>query len=215
VVELLLGSGVQDHSTPLLGGQPPLLVRRPLTTSHVLGVDVLTDLQPVGHRAREEPVTGVVVKALASSASVTGPVFPGHGSGQRDLRRDSARWLGGDRSGVLNVVTHERHTMAKYLTTVSYSPEGIKGVMAKGGSARAAAIQTLASGVGRDGRERLLLVRLRRPPCHRRRAEPRGDGSHRLHRGSDRSAQQLRDRRPAEAVQIDEAASMTLDYAPP
>ncbi len=38
--------------------------------------------------------------------------------------------------------------MAKYLIKASYSPEGIKGVMAKGGSARAEAIERLASGVG-------------------------------------------------------------------
>ncbi len=38
--------------------------------------------------------------------------------------------------------------MAKYLIKASYSPEGIKGVMAKGGSARAEAIEKLASGVG-------------------------------------------------------------------
>lgn len=38
--------------------------------------------------------------------------------------------------------------MAKYLITASYSPEGIKGVMAKGGSARADAIEKLAAGVG-------------------------------------------------------------------
>lgn len=38
--------------------------------------------------------------------------------------------------------------MSKYLIKASYSPEGIKGVMAKGGSARAEAIEKLASGVG-------------------------------------------------------------------
>lgn len=38
--------------------------------------------------------------------------------------------------------------MAKYLIKASYSPEGIKGVMAKGGTARAEAIAKLASGVG-------------------------------------------------------------------
>ena len=50
--------------------------------------------------------------------------------------------------------------MAKYMIKASYSPEGIKGVMAKGGSARAEAIEKLASGVGGIGRECLLLVRL-------------------------------------------------------
>ncbi len=38
--------------------------------------------------------------------------------------------------------------MSKYLIKASYSPEGIKGVMAKGGSARVAAIEKLAAGVG-------------------------------------------------------------------
>ena len=38
--------------------------------------------------------------------------------------------------------------MAKYLIKASYSPEGIKGVMAKGGSARVAAIEKLVGGVG-------------------------------------------------------------------
>jgi uncharacterized protein with GYD domain len=38
--------------------------------------------------------------------------------------------------------------MAKYLIKASYSPQGIKGVMEKGGSARADAIAKLAAGVG-------------------------------------------------------------------
>jgi len=38
--------------------------------------------------------------------------------------------------------------MAKYLIKASYSPEGIKGVMAKGGTARAKAIEQLVGGVG-------------------------------------------------------------------
>ena len=38
--------------------------------------------------------------------------------------------------------------MSKYMIKASYSPEGIKGVMAKGGSARVDAIKKLASGVG-------------------------------------------------------------------
>ena len=38
--------------------------------------------------------------------------------------------------------------MAKYMIKASYSPEGIKGVMAKGGTARADAIQKLVAGVG-------------------------------------------------------------------
>jgi uncharacterized protein with GYD domain len=38
--------------------------------------------------------------------------------------------------------------MPKYMIKASYSPEGIKGVMEKGGSARAAAIDKLVAGVG-------------------------------------------------------------------
>ena len=38
--------------------------------------------------------------------------------------------------------------MSKYLIKASYSPEGMKGVMAKGGSARVDAIEKLVSGVG-------------------------------------------------------------------
>jgi uncharacterized protein with GYD domain len=38
--------------------------------------------------------------------------------------------------------------MSKYLIKASYSPEGMKGVMAKGGTARVAAIEQLVGGVG-------------------------------------------------------------------
>ena len=38
--------------------------------------------------------------------------------------------------------------MSKYMIKASYSPEGIKGVMAKGGTARVDAIKKLAAGVG-------------------------------------------------------------------
>ena len=38
--------------------------------------------------------------------------------------------------------------MAKYMIKASYSPEGIKGVMAKGGTARADAVRKLVEGVG-------------------------------------------------------------------
>ena len=38
--------------------------------------------------------------------------------------------------------------MSKYLIKASYSPEGIKGVMEKGGSARKDAIEKLVAGVG-------------------------------------------------------------------
>ena len=38
--------------------------------------------------------------------------------------------------------------MSKYLIKASYSPEGMKGVMARGGSARVDAIEKLVAGVG-------------------------------------------------------------------
>jgi uncharacterized protein with GYD domain len=38
--------------------------------------------------------------------------------------------------------------MPKYLIKASYSPEGMKGVMARGGAARETAIDKLVSGVG-------------------------------------------------------------------
>lgn len=38
--------------------------------------------------------------------------------------------------------------MPKYMIKASYTPEGIKGVMAKGGSSRKDAIEKLAAGVG-------------------------------------------------------------------
>jgi uncharacterized protein with GYD domain len=52
--------------------------------------------------------------------------------------------------GCFTIARHPQreHTMAKYMIKASYSPEGIKGVMAKGGSARAEAIEKLAAGVG-------------------------------------------------------------------
>jgi uncharacterized protein with GYD domain len=41
-----------------------------------------------------------------------------------------------------------RPTMAKYLLKVSYSAEGIKGVMSEGGTSRVAAIERLLAGLG-------------------------------------------------------------------
>jgi hypothetical protein len=49
--------------------------------------------------------------------------------------------------------------MAKYMIKASYSPEGIKGVMAKGGSARAEAIEEVGLGRWRLGGKCVLLVR--------------------------------------------------------
>jgi uncharacterized protein with GYD domain len=44
--------------------------------------------------------------------------------------------------------SREEVTMSKYMIKASYSAEGIKGVMAKGGTAREDAIKQLVSGVG-------------------------------------------------------------------
>jgi len=38
--------------------------------------------------------------------------------------------------------------MPKYMIEAAYSPEGLKGLMAKGGSSRREAIQTMADGLG-------------------------------------------------------------------
>jgi uncharacterized protein with GYD domain len=44
--------------------------------------------------------------------------------------------------------SREGGNMSKYLIKASYSPEGMKGVMAKGGTARVDAIEKLVAGVG-------------------------------------------------------------------
>src|SRR4051794_28131637 len=42
----------------------------------------------------------------------------------------------------------EEDSMSKYMIKASYSPDGIRGVMAKGGTARVDAIEKLVAGVG-------------------------------------------------------------------
>jgi uncharacterized protein with GYD domain len=43
---------------------------------------------------------------------------------------------------------HEEAVVAKYLLKVSYTPEGIKGVMKEGGTGRSAAVESLAESMG-------------------------------------------------------------------
>ena len=105
--------------------------------------------------------------------------------------------------------------MAKYLIKASYSPEGIKGVMAKGGSARAEAIEKLASGVGGTvdgvyfsfGSEDLYAIV--DAPSHEAMAAIAGTVGR---TGALSSYETVVLLTPA---QLDEASKMTVDYAPP
>ena len=105
--------------------------------------------------------------------------------------------------------------MAKYMIKASYSPDGIKGVMAKGGSARADAIAKLATGVGGTvesvyfsfGSDDLFAIV--DAPSHEAMAAIAGTV------GQTGARQQVRNRHPVDAGQIDDAANMTIDYTPP
>ena len=119
------------------------------------------------------------------------------------------------RSGVLPVVCHrEKSTMAKYMIKASYSPEGIKGVMAKGGSARAEAIE-LASGVGGTvdgvyfsfGSEDLYAIV--DAPSHEAMAAIAGTV------GQTGALSRYETVVLLTPAQIDEAAQMSVDYTPP
>ena len=111
--------------------------------------------------------------------------------------------------------TERRSTMAKYMIKASYSPEGIKGVMAKGGSARAEAIEKLASGVGGTvdgvyfsfGSEDLYAIV--DAPSHEAMAAIAGTVGQ---TGALRTYETVVLLTPA---QLDEASKMTIDYAPP
>ena len=105
--------------------------------------------------------------------------------------------------------------MAKYMIKASYSHEGIKGVMAKGGSARAEAIKKLASGVG-GSVERVYfsfgsddLFAIVDAPSHEAMAAIAGTVGQ---TGALRSYETVVLLTPA---QLDEASKMTIDYAPP
>ena len=105
--------------------------------------------------------------------------------------------------------------MAKYMIKASYSPEGIKGVMAKGGSARADAIEKLAAGVGGAvesvyfsfGSEDLYAIV--DAPSNEAMAAIAGTVGQ---TGALSSYETVVLLTPA---QIDEAANISLDYAPP
>lgn len=105
--------------------------------------------------------------------------------------------------------------MAKYLIRASYSPEGIKGVMAKGGSARAEAIEKLAASVGGtvDGVYFSFgshdLYAFVDAPGHEAMAAIAGTVGQ---TGALSKYETIVLLTPA---QIDEAASMSVDYAPP
>jgi uncharacterized protein with GYD domain len=105
--------------------------------------------------------------------------------------------------------------MSKYLIKASYSPEGVKGVMAKGGSARVAAIEKLATGVGGSlescyfafgGADVYAVVDA---PSHEAMAAIAGTVT---------STGALSDYETVvllTADQIDAAAKLTIDYTPP
>jgi uncharacterized protein with GYD domain len=105
--------------------------------------------------------------------------------------------------------------MSKYMIKASYSPEGIKGVMAKGGSARADAIEKLASGVGGSveavyfsfGSDDLFAII--EAPGHEAMAAIAGTVSQ---TGALSKYETVVLLTPA---QIDEAANMTVAYTPP
>jgi uncharacterized protein with GYD domain len=105
--------------------------------------------------------------------------------------------------------------MAKYLIKASYSPEGFKGVMAKGGSARAEAIEKLASGVGGSvdsvhfafGSDDVYAIV--EAPSHEAMAAIAGTVGQ---TGALSSYETVVLLTPA---QLDEASRMAVDYAPP
>ena len=105
--------------------------------------------------------------------------------------------------------------MSKYLIKASYSPEGIKGVMEKGGSARKDAIEKLVAGVGGSmeslyfafgGDDVYVVVDA---PNHEAMAAVAGTVSGSGALSSYETVVLLT------AEQLDAAASMTVDYQPP
>ncbi len=105
--------------------------------------------------------------------------------------------------------------MAKYMIKASYSSEGIKGVMAKGGSARADAIEKLASGVGGSVEGVYFsfgaddLVAIIEAPNNEAMAAIAGTVGQ---TGALSSYETVALLTPA---QMDEAANMRIDYTPP
>lgn len=105
--------------------------------------------------------------------------------------------------------------MAKYLIKASYSPEGIKGVMAKGGSARADAITKLASGVGGSVEAIYFtfgsddIVAIVDAPSHESMAAIAGRV------GQTGALSKYETVVLLTPAQIDQAATLTIDYTPP
>ena len=105
--------------------------------------------------------------------------------------------------------------MSKYMIKASYSPEGIKGVMAKGGTARVAAIEKLVAGVGGSlesfyfafgGDDVYVIVDA---PSHEAMAAIAGTVTSTGVLSNYQTVVLLT------ADQIDAAANLTVDYSPP
>ena len=105
--------------------------------------------------------------------------------------------------------------MSKYLIKASYSPEGMKGVMARGGSARVDAIEKLVAGVGGSmesfhfafGSDDVYIVV--DAPSHEAMAAVAGTVTSTGVLSSYETVVLLT------ADQIDAAANLTVDYTPP
>ena len=105
--------------------------------------------------------------------------------------------------------------MSKYMIKASYSHEGIRGVMAKGGSARAEAIEKLAAGVGGSvesvyfsfGADDLFAII--EAPNHEAMAAIAGTV------GQTGALSRYETIVLLTPAQIDEASNLTVDYAPP
>jgi uncharacterized protein with GYD domain len=105
--------------------------------------------------------------------------------------------------------------MAKYLIKASYSPDGIRGVMAKGGSARAEAIEKLAAGVGGTvdgvyfsfGSDDLFAIV--EAPSHEAMAAIAGTV------GQTGAVSRYETVVLLTPAQMDEAANINVDYSPP
>jgi uncharacterized protein with GYD domain len=105
--------------------------------------------------------------------------------------------------------------MSKYMIKASYSHEGIKGVMAKGGSARAEAIEKLAAGVGGSVESVYFsfgaddLYAIVDAPNHEAMAAIAGTV------GQTGAVSRYETIVLLTPAQIDDASSLTVDYTPP
>ena len=105
--------------------------------------------------------------------------------------------------------------MSKYMIKASYSTDGIKGVMAKGGTARKLAIEKLVTGVGGTmeslyfafgGDDIYIIVDA---PSHEAMAAVAGTVT------STGAVSDYQTTVPLTAEQLDAAADMSVDYRPP